>query len=1199
MLNSFFMQKVSNPLSFFFDRKIFDNVSDAVIFFDSQGDVFGANSVCFELFGIKTGEELIKHFSEKDIELINNEGIEIPLDVSHKISHEELHIHIKSSAKKWNTSYSVDHISDAQGCVVYTILFIHENNFISNKEIFSFPENSIEYNLHREIKDIYESIPAGLCIFDLDIRYLKINNWLAKINGFPVKDHIGRSVKDIIPSLHEQVTEITKKVIETCQPVLGIELSGYSASEPDVNRTWKEDWSPVMDKDDKIVGFSVLVEDITERKKAEEALERSLKRFELLSETSGQLLQSNEPQKLIETLCIRVMEHLDCHVFFNYLVKDFNKIHLNAYSGIPEEEAKKIDWLDFGSAVCGCVANSGERIVAEHIPVTEDKRTDLIRSYGIKAYACHPLLSENGQVIGTLSFGTKNRETFSEDDLSLMRSVADMVAIAMDRIQHQYEIKNMALRDEAILSSLKEGLVITGPDGTFQHMNPAALKMHGFDSLNNMWKNIDNYMEMFELYDEKDNKIDFALWPISKVIKGEKVYNFITKLYRKDTREKTIISYNGVRVYDHSGNYINMVFSLHDITELYHRTTEAEEGKKTLEAIMENVPEGITIADKKDFKIKMVSSYGQSLLGGFHNEMPIKNVTEKWKVYYPDKKQLMSDDELPLSRAILKGEVVKDIELIQINNAGKRLHLLCNSAPIKNKDGQITGGIVTWREMSDRLKLEQELRHERELLQTIIDSVPVMFTIWDPKIKVAYINKFFEKITGWTNEDNEKYGIMNLVYPDPEYQKWIRDFMNPLTPGFRDMKMVTKNGGIIESSWANIEISDGRRVGIGIDISERKLFEQQLTELTHRLQYVIENIFDGVIIYDPDENILDMNKIARNMISYISGANEFAVDEIEMYDEQGAKLQLNQWPHKRCLRGNHFSQIECHLVNTISKKEMFVEYSGIPAYEDNKVTMAIITMHDVTEKRKAQVEMSNTLHDLNSKNEALSKINHLHENLLYIISHDLRGPLANMHSIVDVVNLIPDINKKIELIGNLKEMVKKQDNIITGLSEIIEVQSPEKIKSTKIIFEDLLMDILKENEIVLKETNAVVNFNFTEAPEIIYIKSFATSIVKNLISNAIKYRDEKRQPVLNIKGFKKDEFICVIVEDNGIGIDLKNKKNLFVPFKRFSNIGEGKGIGLYIIKNLIEKNGGFLTVESKPGEGTCFYCYFKEYELND
>jgi PAS domain S-box-containing protein len=188
-----------------------------------------------------------------------------------------------------------------------------------------------------------------------------------------------------------------------------------------------------------------MVLDITERRKAKEALEHSMRRFELLAATAGELLRSTSPQTIVESLCRKVMDYLDCHVFFNFLADEKSgRLHLNACAGIPAREAASIEWLDYGVAICGCVALEGRRIVAEHIPTTPDERTDLVKSYGIKAFACHPLLAPDGRVIGTLSFGTRSRETFGPDDLSLMKAVADHVATAMIRMQGEQVLRQTA-----------------------------------------------------------------------------------------------------------------------------------------------------------------------------------------------------------------------------------------------------------------------------------------------------------------------------------------------------------------------------------------------------------------------------------------------------------------------------------------------------------------------------------------------------------------------------------------------------------------------------------------------------------------------------------------------------------------------------------------------------------------------------------
>jgi len=178
-----------------------------------------------------------------------------------------------------------------------------------------------------------------------------------------------------------------------------------------------------------------IVRDITQRKRAEEELRWAKERAEILSHTSGQLLASSRPQEIVDELCNRVMDFLDCHAFFNYLADDeVMRLRLNAFAGIPEETARQIEHLDYGVAICGCAALEGSRIVAENIPEAHDPRTDLVKSFGIKAYACHPLVAQ-GKVLGTLSFGTRSRASLSKDDLSMMKAVADLVAISIDRIR--------------------------------------------------------------------------------------------------------------------------------------------------------------------------------------------------------------------------------------------------------------------------------------------------------------------------------------------------------------------------------------------------------------------------------------------------------------------------------------------------------------------------------------------------------------------------------------------------------------------------------------------------------------------------------------------------------------------------------------------------------------------------------------------
>ncbi len=138
-----------------------------------------------------------------------------------------------------------------------------------------------------EIQQYYDSTPVGLAVLDADLRYLRVNNLLAEINGIPAVDHIGRTVAEIAPTLEEQAQALAARVRATGEAVTEIELSGETISLPGVQRQWLEGWHPVKRADGEVIGYSVIVEEITERKEAERALAESQAMYRLLAEHSS------------------------------------------------------------------------------------------------------------------------------------------------------------------------------------------------------------------------------------------------------------------------------------------------------------------------------------------------------------------------------------------------------------------------------------------------------------------------------------------------------------------------------------------------------------------------------------------------------------------------------------------------------------------------------------------------------------------------------------------------------------------------------------------------------------------------------------------------------------------------------------------------------------------------------------------------
>lgn len=122
-----------------------------------------------------------------------------------------------------------------------------------------------------EIASIYNATPVGLCVFDRELRYVRINERLAEINGAPASDHIGRTAQEMVPDLFDQAIEVTGRVLAG-EAVHGVEFVGVTPAQPGMVRTWRCSWLPLRDAAGDIIGITVSAEEITEAKRAEAAL---------------------------------------------------------------------------------------------------------------------------------------------------------------------------------------------------------------------------------------------------------------------------------------------------------------------------------------------------------------------------------------------------------------------------------------------------------------------------------------------------------------------------------------------------------------------------------------------------------------------------------------------------------------------------------------------------------------------------------------------------------------------------------------------------------------------------------------------------------------------------------------------------------------------------------------------------------------
>jgi signal transduction histidine kinase len=265
-----------------------------------------------------------------------------------------------------------------------------------------------------------------------------------------------------------------------------------------------------------------------------------------------------------------------------------------------------------------------------------------------------------------------------------------------------------------------------------------------------------------------------------------------------------------------------------------------------------------------------------------------------------------------------------------------------------------------------------------------------------------------------------------------------------------------------------------------------------------------------------------------------------------------------------------------------------------PYEEIKKQNMQLL---EITEQlRMKNLEAENQLEQIKTLNIQLNKANKELEDFAYTISHDLKGPINNLKLLLSLIEKAKNPEQKDEYIKEFNKLINRLNHILSGLVQIMDLQNTQGNIAKSVAFEDILNVIQEEHKSKFEEISARIEYNFNTVPTIFYYEVHLYSILSNLINNSIKYREVEKEPFINISTSFESDYILLKVQDNGIGMDMsKVSKDIFKPFRRFSNSRDGKGIGLHLVKSMVEKNGGKIEVESEPGKGSTFYVYLKPY----
>ncbi len=234
------------------------------------------------------------------------------------------------------------------------------------------------------------------------------------------------------------------------------------------------------------------------------------------------------------------------------------------------------------------------------------------------------------------------------------------------------------------------------------------------------------------------------------------------------------------------------------------------------------------------------------------------------------------------------------------------------------------------------------------------------------------------------------------------------------------------------------------------------------------------------------------------------------------------------------------------------------------------------------------IEVDKATQDLKRTNLELIEHNNRLEQFTFIISHNLRAPMARLTGLASLLDHVNDEGESKKIIQMMVRSTGELDQVIKDLGLILGVQKTGMMPIEEVDLDLAVQKVLDMLEVEVSESNARIERDL-KVRNFYSLKPYVDSIIYNLISNALKYQHPDRSPVVKISSTMCESHLRIDIADNGLGIDLKrNGENLFNIYKRFHFHVEGKGLGLYLVKSQVMALGGKIEVSSDVDKGTTF-----------
>jgi PAS domain S-box-containing protein len=626
-----------------------------------------------------------------------------------------------------------------------------------------------------------------------------------------------------------------------------------------------------------------------------------------------------------------------------------------------------------------------------------------------------------------------------------------------------------------------------------------------------------------------------------------------------------------------------------DVTERKRGESALQEARDFAEHLVETANAIVVVLDMQG-EIRVFNSAAERITGYTAEEIDGSNWFE---VLVP--RERYPEVWLEFER-LMDGGIPQEFENPILTKDGEERHVVWkNNELIRN--GEIVGLVSFGIDITERKRAEESLRESEEQLRTIMQTMPVMVDAFDDEQNIIVWNRECERVTGYLAE--EIVGnphAMELLYPGAEYREWVMSTVRKQEGDFRNLELslACKNGEARTVLWSNLSashpITGWATWAVGIDITERKQVMEELAATKGMLEAAISQSPSGIVIADaPDVTI----RLANDAAFGIRGGDPKGLTGIDV-TKHSAKWQIlrpdaspfppEQLPLSRAIIDGELTQGKEFIIRDVDGHDHWVSANAAPIRDEHgQVTAGIVVFHEITDRKQAEREREELITRLEAQNAEL-------ERFTYTVSHDLKSPLITIKGYIGMLFEDLQESEAESIKSDLIRISKAADKMGDLLSDLLElsrigrlVNAPEDVPLDELAHEALQ---LVRGQMELRSVQVEV---FSGLPVVCGDRTRLVEVLQNLIDNAAKYMGDEAHPRVEI-GARQDkgEVVCY-VRDNGIGIERRFHEKVFGLFDQLDPKVEGTGIGLALVRRIVEVHGGRIWIESEgQGRGSTF-----------